>query len=1538
MDIKKLDRWAELLLDTGKRNYLINFRDTKTSTVEIVAPAPDVMWEKVNGTGDLEAYDPGIINSDNEVKQLSLEDSGKDTKLSREDYIQIYRPRLKKASQVLLYSLGPSPLRTLQNIDKKAQSAIEETGVNVAYMAFGFICWKESDSSQCEYRAPVLLVPVQFHRESVIAPYHITASSDEIIVNPTFSYKLNAEHGIRLPEYEDEGLDDYLGKVANLVRKLNWSVTKECKIGLFSFLKMNMYRDLKDHASSILGNRNVRALFGEQLENDHDEGSFDEESLDYGDALIQLHSVVDADSSQIEAIEMAKSGVSFVLQGPPGTGKSQTITNIIAECLNDGKRVLFVSEKLAALNVVYDKLRQAELSDFCLELHSYKANRKDVIAELCRTLRLGKTTVSPKADEEVAAKAKAQRQLDLYAEELHSQRPGIERSLYQLYEAHSACRNIPEFEFQIMDIEAKDASYLTSAIEFLEQYVDYLPSVGYDYHKNPWYGYKNQDTSYQTTTQVKSDLQESIRFFQTLISVSDELTDKYGIACEGIDAARFWRDFLSFAAASGIITPAFLRDADLVDTLRKMATLSAEILNIQTNLDAVYGQDIYQIDGAEYHQKLKTQFGSFFSRIFNQEYRQTIASFQACKRSEGKLSYQDAVALTGLLSEYREKVKEFETFEDLVKENLGSGYSGLQSDWAYIKEQLDQIESFENKGYRYGRLGEFSLTEFQAQQLTFKDFAERLSACIDLYGDWYDRLAVAFDNQIFDLSTAQNWVALAKFEGCQCDADKIDNWCRFRTLLFQLRDMGLLPFVDHVISQNYEAKHMVAAYKRAFFHQWIDCIITTTPALADFNRVMQDRAVTTFSQKDTLQFEISKVQIRQKLSAKRPSLDMVSSGSAVSILLREGEKKRRQKNIRALLAETGELIQILKPCFMMSPLSVSTFLDSDTIHFDTVIFDEASQIFPQDAVGAIYRGKQLIVVGDSKQMPPSNFFSATVEDDSSDEEAVDVTDFESILDMCSTTMPQKRLRWHYRSRYEQLIAFSNRNFYDGDLITFPSATADAHGIGVDYYHVDGLFDRKSHTNRKEAEFVVDLIFKHIEEHPDRSLGVVAFSVAQQELIDDLLSKRRQANPSTENFFKGEHEEPFFVKNLETVQGDERDTIVFSVAYGIDSQGRLLHNFGPLNRVGGERRLNVAVTRAKCNVQLVSSMHYTDIDLSRTSSTGAALLRAYLDYAENGAIALERAVSVNPFEQFDSEFEMEVCDFLRENGFEVDTQVGCSGFRIDLGLRRSGGSDYLLAIECDGATYHSSKNARDRDRLRQEILEHMGWKFYRIWSTDWFKNKRVEKERLLDVAMRAMKVPTSAPQPAPDIEEPCAEEFEIISVANDFKFQEYKTADIRALSTQYLPNNFKGMVKAILEIEAPLSEDLLLKRTVMYFGREKVTSVVQRTYEQLMRGCERDGIIFRDGFLYLEGQTEFSFRTPSDDLKRDIRDICLEELAAGLLELIRQNVTADRAGLYHVFAGQCGCSRVGKAINERFDNALDLLGDKINVDGDMISIK
>lgn len=437
MDIDKLNKWADLLLDTGKRNNLINFKDAKMGTVEIVSPDFDTLFSKAEHSATFEVYDPKLddeeddeeneVVEETETPKDEQEDDGREKRISKEDYMEMYEHRLKKSGQVLIYNSFVNPIRALRNIGKKAKTAIEETGVNIAYMAFGFIHWTENENSQYVMRAPILLAPISIENDSAIDPYYIKITDSDIIVNPTFSFKLKNDYGLELPEYDDESVEEYLEKVQERISKLKWTITKECKIGIFSFLKINMHKDLKDNAKKILKNKGVRSLLGEG-DIDSMSGDGDEERT-IDNTPIQLHNVVDADSSQTEAIEMARSGKSFVLQGPPGTGKSQTITNIIAECLACGKKVLFVSEKLAALSVVYDKLKKAGLEEFCLELHSHKANKKDVITELCHTLKAQKSALSDRAQKEIEAKIRAQQELDEYAVELHKIRPTINKTL-----------------------------------------------------------------------------------------------------------------------------------------------------------------------------------------------------------------------------------------------------------------------------------------------------------------------------------------------------------------------------------------------------------------------------------------------------------------------------------------------------------------------------------------------------------------------------------------------------------------------------------------------------------------------------------------------------------------------------------------------------------------------------------------------------------------------------------------------------------------------------------------------------------------------------------------------------------------------------------------------------------------------------------------------------------------------------------------------------------------------------------------------------
>ncbi len=1532
MDTTKLKKWADLLLDTGKRNNLINFKNSKTSTVEVISPEFSTFFSCVEHTSCFEVYDPKLENEEEYFDVLinGEEKQCDEVNISKDEYLSVYEKKLKR-QQLLIYNINNKPIKALKNISKKAKTVMEETGVNITYLAFGFIHWTESENSQIKMQAPILLVPVSIENKSSIDPYYIRITDDEIIVNPTFSFKLQNDHGIKLPEFDDDtSIEGYLQKIESIVSKLKWTVSRECKLGIFSFLKINMYKDIKENTDKIIKNESIRTLLGEADTRSDINSVQREQSCD----LLDLHNVVDADSSQAEAIELAKEGKSFVLQGPPGTGKSQTITNIIAECLYDGKKVLFVSEKLAALNVVYDKLKKVGLEEFCLELHSHKASKKQVIEELFRTLKLQKSGLSDKADKELRQKKELQKQLDDYAVELHKLRPVINKTLYQLYEETSACRFASDIDFVITNIKNKGEEYIEKAETALIHYTEYTPSIGYDYRRNIWYGYNNSDCSYQTVMKLKTDLQAVINFCHELEPLNDKLNIQYGLNADSLQCSSVFKTFFNLIKRSNFITPSLLNISTTKKTLQiaqKMQALSKEILSIKAVLEQSFDSDIYKLDGQNYHKKLTKQYHGFFSKLFSDEYKRIIKDIKLCKKDGKSLKYKIAVEAMDNLRIYQEKSQAFDAMEKSVQNYLGTAYHGVDTDFTCLLSQLQELTAIQSVGVDFEPMAKMTAESFISELNAFSKIAEQYNNAFGKYGDSIKSITESFSPDKYNIQSVTFQSLTKKCQGCIDNIDKIDNWCAFSKLLKTLKSLELMAFIDYSIHKKIETNQLVLTFKKAFYTQWVDAVLHESPVLITLARVPHDETVKHFKEKDELNFEINKAKIKAKLSAQRPNLDMVAQGSSIAILLREGEKKRKQKSIRLLLSEIGELAQTLKPCFLMSPLSVSTFL-SPAMDFDTIIFDEASQIFPQDAIGAIYRGKQLIVVGDSKQMPPSNFFNSVADSDNEDEED-DLTDFESILDLCSIFFPQRRLKWHYRSRFEQLISFSNKNFYENDLVTFPSSTTDKAGIGVDFFYVDGTFDRKSKTNRSEAERIADLVFENIEKYPERSLGVVAFSIAQQGLIDKLIAKRRQQDPSKESFFAPDRPEPFFVKNLETVQGDERDTIIFSIAYAKDSQGRLLLNFGPINREGGERRLNVAVTRAKFNVQLVSSMHYSDIDLSRTNSVGAKLLREYLDYAENGAIALNRALKVNPYEQFDSEFEMEVCEFLRGKGFSVDTQVGCSSFKIDLALKHPNSSDYILAIECDGATYHSSKNARDRDRLRQDVLERMGWRFYRIWSTDWFRNKRIEQERLLKVAKEAV---DNAPRKMN--EQPKDVSFEESVAVKHFEFPKYVMADEIAISKKFNQDILK-VTRALLEVEAPLSEEWLLKRIAFLFNREKVTNVVRDQFDRFMWNCTSQGIIRRNGFLYLQGKEIPMLRVPANGATpREIKYIDIQELALGLKELLKQNVTAEKMGLFKLLAQQLGFSRMGDAILSQMENALKLISKDIETNGEMLSLK
>jgi very-short-patch-repair endonuclease len=605
----------------------------------------------------------------------------------------------------------------------------------------------------------------------------------------------------------------------------------------------------------------------------------------------------------------------------------------------------------------------------------------------------------------------------------------------------------------------------------------------------------------------------------------------------------------------------------------------------------------------------------------------------------------------------------------------------------------------------------------------------------DELADAHRRFAARRDALFAKAEIIERDVSLAEIEtfcGAISErAGRLNAWCAWMAARREAEAAGLGALVVALEAGVISAQESREAFRTAYRRWLAPLLIDATPELRSFSSVAHEDLIRTFRALDQEICDTTAEYIRASLSSKVPSSGASSIPPGYGVLRREITKKSRHKPVRNLISEMGDALMTLTPCVMMSPLSVAQFLPADTALFDLVVFDEASQITVADAIGAIARGRRVIVVGDPKQMPPTSFFDKAAGEEGDD----DATDLESILDEAlAASAPLHRLTGHYRSRHESLIAFSNHAYYDGSLVTYPAA--DTRESAVSLCRVDGVYAKgKGRTNAIEAQAVVEEVVRRLRdpELSKLSIGVVTLNAEQQKLILDLLDEARREEHEIEEFFGEGVDDPVFVKNLETVQGDQRDVILLSVTYGPTGPGArtMSMNFGPLNKSGGERRLNVAITRATTEVVVFASFDPTMIDLSRTSARAIHDLRAYLDFAARGPVALGEAIhSIGGRDSYDSDFEMAVADGLRRRGWDVRTQIGVSKFRIDLGIvDPDSPGRFLAGVECDGATYHSSPSARDRDRVRHAILERLGWRLLRVWSTDWFIDPKARLEKL-----------------------------------------------------------------------------------------------------------------------------------------------------------------------------------------------------------------
>jgi len=1323
----RIERWQRKLLDLSLRNRLLNFRPTK-QTLPFLCPN---IAELEDALADGHGFKTYALRDDDPIgeRQLSTEDRKRIEEATSSDAFE--------RGQIAVPLLGKEMNSRLLALYRRAKSDMQEGGTNTLFLAIGFLRWKKSEGDTRSYRAPLLLIPVKLERRSAQSVFTIRHHEDDVRFNTTLLEFLKRDFDLRIPELEgelprdDSGIDvpGILATMRHKVRDVpGFEVVEDLSLSTFSFAKYLMWKDLVDRTDQLRKNPLVKHLVDNPVEAFQSAGAdpVPPHELDMRVSPSDVVTPLPADSSQMSAIVSASRGRDFVLIGPPGTGKSQTIANIISQCIANGKTVLFVAEKAAALDVVHRRLSASGLGDAVLQLHSNKTDRKTVLTQLGKSWDRA-TGPTEGAWLQITNDLRVARdKLNAYVAAIHAK--GTQG--FSIFEAIGWIADEPEgMEIAFPSKDAHDQK----SFAHLCQIADELGRTYAIVQDGP------------QLTLVASE-EWSFAWEARLLETASKLSS----------AAKATRAALSQASRCLGLLPDADATADRRALLRAFAMRiapEARDIRLVPELDAATLQDqaeIFKSDIAALEATRKSSAAHYTDEVIRRipvetldaGWREASTKFwplsALAQRKSRKLL--QTYAQSGTVDPDRDITSLFSMKNRLeaIEQNPVAVLAGEHRDIQRLDSQINQAialrQAISDASPQIDdsvRFGETMANLAHAPSGEVRSGLEAFLAADEAFmraTNAFETAGGRIDPQE-DLATIMGAV-----ENLITERARISDWTRWIETKTRADAVGLGALVEGLESNRFQTDAQ-QAFRRAYARWWLPLALDEAEILRRFAHWDHEDLIKTFRELDEKAAELAPAEVMRRIQHGLPARDGVPRRSELGNLRHQLGLQRPSMPIRSLLASMPETFSKLAPCVLMSPLSIAQYLPTGQATFDVVIFDEASQITTWDAIGAIARGHQTIIVGDPKQLPPTNFFGRA--DDGDDDLPEIERDMPSILDeVCDAGIPTIRLDWHYRSRDEALIAFSNHFYYGGGLVTFPAPVAGSEALRL--HKIDGIYARGGgRINQKEAKAIVAMIRQRLTawlEWPENkrlTLGVITFNIQQQSLILDLLDEMRRADPRLEWFFSEDREEPVIVKNLENIQGDERDVILFSITFGPDLAGKLAMNFGALNSIGGEKRLNVAITRSRQELHIFSSITADKIDLSRTRATGVRDLKAFLDYAERGAVALpaREEGSLGPAE---NPFEDSVAEAFRAKGWEVRTQIGVSGYRIDLGIvnpDRAGA--FLAGIECDGAQYHSSATARDRDKIRQAVLEGLGWNILRIWSTDWFRNPTTVAERLHD---------------------------------------------------------------------------------------------------------------------------------------------------------------------------------------------------------------
>ena len=1459
----KLILWQRKLLDLTTRNRLLHLPESAKG-VRLYCADPAALED--------------LLSSGRRVRVLPVPDlnsSGRDIALyeqqNHESLLdEVARQALARGE--VLASLEKTKLEaTLIELYRKARSDLDEGGANTLFLAIGFLKWKKTADDSKIYSAPLILLPVKLERKSALSGVTLGILDEEPRFNLTLLELLRHDFELLIPGLEgelptdDNGID--VPGIWNMVRRAvrdvpGFEVSSEVVLGTFSFAKYLMWKDLAANAAQLMQSPLVKHLLHRDAE-DAGYGASDEfprpERLDATIPAAQLFAPLPADSSQLSAVVASAGKHSFVLDGPPGTGKSQTIANMIAHNLALGRRVLFVAEKRAALDVVYRRLAEQGLGEFCLELHSSKASKIEVLKQLDRAWDVRDALSAEDWQREAEHLQTLRSRLNEVVEVLHRRRSNdlsLHQAIGRVVRDHDAAT--PKLLWPATT-EHSAAQY--ARFQDLARRLSLNGEAGRDLSSR-FATLAQTQWSNAWQAQMAASARQMPQALDALDMTSKRLLllTHLPLPVEQIEHMQQLNELNSLLCEShGLnLSFAFTPDAsNRIRITRQVCELIESYRELQRGLSVDYAQEAcrrvpFQAMGQAWKQA-EGRFW-FFASLAKKKVARQLAEVG------GASDLPNPPADLAILEQLHAKLLDLDSLATDVQSI--PGWAGLSSDTGRMREAValaDRLRALqstlaESPDHLIALRGAVARLVVDANDMLapggqiatalsmFQEALRRYRADTALLGE-----LSAGGTQAASIAALQ-----ATCTNIQQHEEQLKAWCDWCRVREEAVEAGLAPIALALQQGSLLAVDAEAVFATAYAYWFATHGIDSEPLLRTFVAAEHMSDIAAFNQLDDKLAKLTVRYIRAKLCGLIPTKNETAKTGGFAILKHELQKSRRHKPVRQLAIEMGDALNRLAPCMLMSPLSIAQFLPPDQPPFDLVIFDEASQIAPWDAIGSIARGKQVVIAGDPRQMPPTNFFNrgASAGDDDTAE------DMESILDEClGAGVPSHSLSWHYRSRHESLIAFSNHRYYDSHLITFPAAETRA--SAVEWRKVSGVYAKgKGRYNQAEAQAIVDETVKRLTDPAfiaaGHSIGIITLNSDQQKLISDLLDAARQQYPQIEPFFQDSQTEPVVVKNLETVQGDERDLIMLGIGYGPTEAGApvMSMNFGPLNKEGGWRRLNVAITRSRREMLVFSSFDPSMIDLNRTNARAVRDLKHFIEFAQRGPKALAEAVQ-GSVGGYDSPFEEAVAQGLRRLGWQVVPQIGVSRFRIDLGIvhpDRPG--DYLAGVECDGATYHSAATARDRDKVRGAILRGLGWQLVRLWSTDWWVDKAgallrldVALNGLLEKSRQTVSVEVSVDGLLPATEEMTAPVIEVdITMPVEPPTHreqplraEYRVADLSSLDAVIDGEQFhvpaytpvlRQVIEHVLRHEAPIRDALLVQRIARAHGFQRTGRLIR----------------------------------------------------------------------------------------------------------------